>query len=290
METFVHVIEKSKNQKLFNHLEEQGFTLSQPAYTLFSARKPGLSVTLFTSQKCVIQGKGAAEFIEFFFEPEILETFSSPQGPSDFIPHIGVDESGKGDFFGPLVIAGVFADEAGVNALLSLGVKDSKTLKDKAIHTMAQKIKQVCPFQIVILSPLKYNEIYESFKNLNSLLAWGHATILEALTLKTGCKEALIDQFADERVVIQALKRKKLELNLTQRTKGESDPVVAAASILARDAFVQEMERLSGIAGVLLPKGASAQVKTAARTLIREKGRDVLGNFAKLHFKTLDTL
>lgn len=290
METFVHLIEAAKNQKLLNHLEEQGFSLTQPAHTHFAGRKPGLSVTLFTSQKCVIQGKEAKAFIEFFFEPEILETFSTPQGTSDFTPHIGVDESGKGDFFGPLVIAGVYADEAGVNALLALGVKDSKTLKDKAIHTMAQKIKNVCPFQIVILSPHKYNEIYESFKNLNSLLAWGHATILEALTLKTGCKDALIDQFADERVVIQALKRKKLELNLTQRTKGESDPVVAAASILARDAFVQEMERLSELAGVTLPKGASAQVKAAARTLIREKGREVLGNFAKLHFKTLDTL
>ena len=228
-------------------------------------------------------------FIEFYLEPEILESFS--QEPDlELNEHIGVDESGKGDFFGPLVIAGVYADENGAKKLLSLGVKDSKTVTDKSIHKLAQAIKKEFSFQIVILSPKKYNELYLSFKNLNAMLAWGHATVLESLSQKTGCTSAVIDQFANEAVVINALKRKKLKLDLTQKVRGEADPIVAAASILARDAFVQEMDRLSEEAGLTLPKGASAQVKAAARKLIEEKGKDILPQFVKMHFKTLDTL
>lgn len=289
METFVNVIEAKSNKKLLKYLESNGFEMSEPPHTLFSGRKKGLSVTLFASQKLVVQGKESKDFIEFFLEPEILKTFSSKES-ENYTSHIGVDESGKGDFFGPLVIAGVYADKADIPKLISLGVKDSKALLDKSIHKIAKEIKAHFPFQIVILNPKKYNEVYDSFKNLNSMLAWGHATVLEALHLKTGADAALIDQFANERVVLEALKRKKLKLNLTQRTKGESDPVVAAASILARDAFVVEMDKLSEKAGIKLPKGASAQVKAAAKKLKQEHGEEILPHFVKLHFKTLDSL
>lgn len=298
METFVHLIDKSKNKKLYDYLKEHSFEITIPPHTHYSAKKKGISITLFLSQKCVIQGKESKEFIEFFFEPEILEAFPitfkeemAPSDPSiDFSPKIGVDESGKGDFFGPLVIAGVQADEEGIKRLLKIGVKDSKTLTDKTIHSLAEKIKKECPFQIVILNPSKYNEIYTSFQNLNALLAWGHATVLESLIAKTGCNRGLIDQFANEKIVIQALKRKKIELELTQRHKGEADPVVAAASILARDAFVTRLAQLSEEAGITLPKGASAQVIAAGKNLLQKIGRENLYKYVKLHFKTLDRL
>lgn len=297
METFVYVIETKKNDPLHLYLKEQGFELSRPPYTLFSGKKSGISVTLFESQKCVIQGKQSKEFIEFFFEPEILESFPVthakaliPAAPSNFMPHIGVDESGKGDFFGPLVIAGVYADHAGLQKLQEIGVKDSKTLTDKSMQLMAQKIKKCCAFQIVIINPLKYNEIYDGFKNLNALLAWGHATVLESLVIQTGCRTATIDQFANEKVVIQALKRKKVDIELTQRHKGEEDPIVAAASILARDGFVQRLAALSEEAGIILPKGASAAVIKAGKRLVLEKGHSALPYFAKMHFKTLDSV
>lgn len=300
METFVHVISESKNKKLYDYLKENSFEIAIPPHTHYSAKKPGISVTLFKSQKCVIQGKESKEFIEFYFEPEILEAFPETlkklKTPDFIVPgidysaKIGVDESGKGDFFGPLVIAGVQADEAGIRRLLDIGVKDSKTLTDKTMHVMAQKIKKECLFQIVILNPAKYNEIYASFQNLNALLAWGHATVIESLIAKSGCKRALIDQFANEKMVINALKRKKVDLELTQRHKGESDPVVAAASILARDAFVTGLAALSEEAGLTLPKGASAAVISAGSKLLRQIGRENLAKYGKMHFKTVDKL
>ena len=286
METFVHSVDPAKKGTLFDYLKEHDFEITKPAHTFFSGRKPGLSVTLFESGKCVVQGKNSPEFIEFFLEPEILGTFGETHKKSlaDLTPRIGVDESGKGDFFGPLVIAGVYADGETIGKLIDIGVKDSKMLTDKAIQMIAQKIKKVAVHQIVLINPQKYNEIYAKFKNLNSLLAWGHATVIENLSERSKCLEVIIDQFADERVVIQALKRKKVELQLTQRHRGEEDPVVAAASILARDAFVSRLAALSDEAGIILPKGASAQVVAAGRKIDKTR----LPQFAKMHFKTLD--
>lgn len=286
METFVHSVDRAKNGLLLAYLKEHDFEITKPAHTFFAGKKPGLSVTLFESGKCVVQGKNSPEFIEFFLEPEILGTFEETHKKSlaDFTPRIGVDESGKGDFFGPLVIAGVYADNETIGKLIDFGVKDSKALSDNTIQILAQKIKKVAPHQIVLINPQKYNEIYANFKNLNALLAWGHATVIENLSQRSQCLTVIIDQFADERVVIQALKRKKVELQLTQRHRGEEDPVVAAASILARDAFVNRLKTLSDEAGIILPKGASAAVVAAGRKLDQAR----LPYFAKLHFKTLD--
>lgn len=286
METFVHSVDPTKQGHLLAYLKEHNFEITKPAHAFFAGRKPGLSVTLFESGKCVVQGKNSLEFIEFFLEPEILGTFGKTHKKclADLTPRIGVDESGKGDFFGPLVIAGVYADGETVHKLIDLGVKDSKTLGDKAIQILAQKIKKVAPHQIVLINPQKYNEIYANFKNLNALLAWGHATVIENLSERSQCLTVIIDQFADEKVVIQALKRKKVTLQLTQRHRGEEDPVVAAASILARDAFVHRLQTLSDEAGLILPKGASAAVVAAGRKIEPQR----LSHFAKLHFKTLD--
>lgn len=288
MNTFVTTIDLALAPKLKAELEEQGFKMEKPAYTIFSAQKQGVSCTLYTSGKLTVQGKGKDDFIAYYLEPEILKSlaYTYPEIGVDLTPHIGVDEAGKGDFFGPLCIAGVQADEEGIKKLLALGVKDSKRMSDKNILLMASKIRPAFAHSIIRLFPLKYNELYGNFKNLNRLLAWGHSTAIAELVEKTGCQAALIDQFADESLVINALKQKKLAIKLTQRPRAEEDPVVAAASILARAAFVDGIEILSKEAGIELPKGAANHVIEVGRRLIQKHGGQSLGKFAKLHFKT----
>jgi ribonuclease HIII len=286
--TFVATIDLALASKLQSDLQEQGFTLTKPPYTLFSAQKSGVSCTLYTSGKLTVQGKQKDDFIAFYLEPEILQSiaYTYPEVGVDMTPHIGVDEAGKGDFFGPLCIAGVQASEEGIKKLLKIGVKDSKQMGDKAIIAMAAKIRAEFPHTVIRIFPEKYNEMYSSFKNLNRLLAWGHSTAIAELVEKTGCRQALIDQFSKEDLVGAALKKKNLSLTLKQRPKAEEDPVVAAASILARAAFVSGIETLSQEVGFELPKGASTLVIAAGRKLMKKVGGDKFGRFAKLHFKT----
>lgn len=288
MNTFVAQIDLSLASKLQTDLEEQGFELTKPPYTIFSAQKQGVSCTLYTSGKITVQGKAKDDFIAYYLEPEILKSlaYTYPETGVDMTPHIGIDEAGKGDFFGPLCIAGVQADEDGIRKLLEFGVKDSKRMSDTTIQKIAAKIRPAFAHSIVRIYPLKYNELYGKFQNLNRLLAWGHATAISELVEKTGCKEALIDQFANESLVENALKKKDLAINLKQRPRAEEDPVVAAASILARAAFVDGIDNLGKEAGIELPKGASDKVVDVGRKLVDKLGKDQLGKFAKLHFKT----
>lgn len=300
--TFVTTVDPSLAKQLIHDLKEQGFEMTIPEYTLFAAKKKGVSCTLYKSGKLTVQGKEMGAFIEFYLEPSILKTFTYTHknvllevGPDltsglDLTARIGIDESGKGDFFGPLCVAGVFAEGATITRLKQIGVRDSKTLNPQAIVTLGEKIRKECVHHIVKINPMKYNELIVQFGNLNKLLAWGHATTIEQLSEKTGCKRVIIDQFADERVVLTALKRKKLDLDLTQRHRGEEDIVVAAASILARCAFVQGLESMEKQFEMKLPKGASKQTIEAGRKFIRTFGRENLGQIGKLHFKTLDSI
>ena len=285
---FVTTIDATQAKKLRAGLEEQGFSFSTPQYTVFQARKEGISVTLYTSKKLTVMGRNKSEFITFYLEPEILHTFtfSHPEASIDHSARIGVDESGKGDFFGPLCIASVYGDESSIKELTKMGVRDSKAMRDPQIIKLAKQIRARCPHNLIQIYPKKYNELYAKFKNLNSLLAWGHATAIEKLVLETECTDVIIDQFASEHVVENALKKKSLTVSLTQRHRGEEDVIVAAASILARACFVEGMHKLSQRYGLKLPYGASAQVIAAGRQLVGKHGRDALAECAKLHFKT----
>lgn len=285
---FVVQLDLQRADLLRKGLEEQGFVLTQPAYTIFQGKKKGLSCTLYTSGKLTVQGKEMKEFIEFFLEPEILGVFGFGYAETemDMTPRIGVDESGKGDFFGPLCVAGVFADEKTIPFLTKFGVKDSKKIQDPACLKIAEKIRKNCAYHIVRINPLKYNELYEKFGNLNLLLGWGHATVIEALLEKTACKNIIIDQFAAEHIVETALKKKNKSVLLTQRPKAEQDIVVAAASILARAAFLEGLESLSKEVENELPKGASRRTIDEGKRLVRRMGPDILKKVSKLHFKT----
>lgn len=290
---FVTTVNIALAQKMREDLLAQGFEISVPSYTFFSAQKKGVSCTLYTSGKLTVQGKDREDFIKFYLEPEILQnlSYSYPEETQqDLTPRIGIDEAGKGDFFGPLCIAGVQADGEQIKQLVAIGVRDSKKMTDQAVLSLSKKIQANVPHAIVRLYPAKYNELYEKFRNLNHLLAWGHATAIGELVEKTGCKKVIIDQFAAEHVVENALKRKQLQVELTQRHRGEEDVVVAAASILARAAFLDGLRQLGQKIGFDLPKGASAQVLKAARELVEKQGKEILGSVAKLHFKTTGQL
>lgn len=197
--------------------------------------------------------------------------------------HIGVDESGKGDYFGPLVVAACYV---GPEHLAELeGVQDSKKLSDKRALALARQIKSICPYEVLVIMPKRYNELYAEIKNLNRLLEWGHAKVIEEVQKKQPCHLAISDRFADPRGLIAKLKKKGVEIELQSFVRAESDPAVAAASILARAGFLERLAFLGGQFGLDLPKGATNVIGFGKR-FVAEHGRERLGEVAKLHFKT----
>ena len=199
---------------------------------------------------------------------------------TEYITHIGTDESGKGDFFGPLVIAGVMVDEKNAQYFIDMGIKDSKKLSDKKMLAMSVEIKKRAPFSIIAVSNSKYNELYNNMKNLNKLLAWGHARAIE------WCEYALSDKFGDESLIKSALMKNGRSIRLEQMCKAESDIAVAAASVLARATFVQKMNDMEKIYGITFQKGCSGLVKDVAKSFIEKYGKEKLKEVCKMHFKT----
>lgn len=209
---------------------------------------------------------------------------------------VGSDESGKGDFFGPLVVAAVRVDAAAAASLAAAGVRDSKTLTDAKARALAARIRAICAggYVEVEMTPARYNSLYDQFraegKNLNHLLAWGHARALEDLLAKAPCRFAIADKFADEKYILSRLMAKGREVTLVQTPKAERNIAVAAASVLARDRFLARLDDLAARFAMPFPKGASPQVVAAARAFCAKAGRPALAEVAKLHFKTLEQI
>jgi ribonuclease HIII len=295
MNSFVAVLKPEQAQSLRSLVEELGFTFSAKPYTLFFAQKNKLSVAVYEKgPKVLVQGKGVEEFVQFELEPKILGAarlgYEEVHSPEMFEPHFGIDESGKGDFFGPLVIAGVYVDRGIARKFLESEVQDSKRIgSDARIRALANIIRQTTGglFDVVLIGPERYNDLYEKFGNLNSLLGWGHARVIENLLGKRpDCPRALSDKFADARVIEKALLQHGQKLTLEQRTKAESDLAVAAASILAREAFIDWLDRKGKELGSRLSRGVSAAVKEAGRKIVEKGGADALRQVAKIHFRT----
>lgn len=292
--TFTTMLTDVQSEKLEAILQEKGFERRQTPYARFSFSGPSVLVTVYEKKnRLLLQGKGTDEFIEFTLEPGVTGVLSLPEekgGGGVEGAHFGVDESGKGDYFGPLVIAGVYADGRIGAALRKLGVCDSKLVGTSSrIRLLADGIRKVpgIRFHLVSIGPERYNQLYPEFRNLNRFLAWGHATVIEGLAAKVpDCPMALSDQFANPFVLKRALAAKKLSIRLEQRVRAESDVAVAAASILARERFVNWMDAAGEAAGMKLPLGASGQVVKAARQLVALHGKEMLPKVAKMHFKT----
>jgi len=200
---------------------------------------------------------------------------------------IGVDESGKGDYFGYLVVAACHVDNNIESRLKELGVRDSKNLSDLHVKNIDSELRKICKYEIVKISPEKYNKIYPNFKSLNRMLAWGHAKSIEKLLEKVKCDHVIVDKFADEKVLNEALSVAKVPKNIKieQKINAERDLAVAAASIIARHEFLLTLRSLGRQAGFVLPKG-STHVEDTAKKIVEKYGEDMLQNLAKIHFKT----
>ena len=295
MNSYTHALTAEQATKLRALLEELGFQFTPKQYTLFFAQKNKLSVAAYEKgPKVLVQGKGVQEFVQFELEPKIFGEaklgYEEVHAPEMFEPHFGVDESGKGDFFGPLVISGVYVDRGIARKLLDAGVQDSKRIgSDARVRTLAQIIRKTAGglIETVLIGPERYNELYEKFGNLNSLLGWGHARVIEnLLAKKPDCPRALSDQFADARVIKRSLLQHGRKIKIQQRPKAESDIAVAAASILAREAFIGWLERRGKAIGLVLERGVSASVKETAKKLVEKSGPQSLREVAKIHFRT----
>jgi ribonuclease HIII len=295
LNSYTIVLNATQVDMLRRLLEEQGFEFSDRPYTLFFAQKNKLSVAVYEKgPKLLLQGRGIEDFVSFELEPKILGEarlgYEEVHTPEMFDPHFGIDESGKGDFFGPLVIAGVFTDRAVARAFIDGGIQDSKRIgSDARIHELAKTIRQTTGvvFDVVLIGPERYNDLYEKFANLNSLLGWGHARVIEnLLEKKPDCGRALSDKFADASVIERALLQHGQQIRLEQRTKAESDIAVAAASILARETFIDWLERAGKRLGLPLGRGVSTPIKETARRIVEQAGPSALRQFAKVHFRT----
>jgi ribonuclease HIII len=296
--SFTFKLTPDQQDTLYGILSVGNYRPVATPYTRIAVKTPDVSVNLYTSGKCLVQGKGASDFVTFVMEPFVLEQatlgYEETVAPEDFEPHMGVDESGKGDFFGPLVIAAAYTDRETGRTLREMDVRDSKTIKsDLKAMAMGREIRRVLAgrFSLVKIGPGAYNRLYAKMRNVNTLLGWGHARAIEnLLELVPSCPRAISDQFGRKEQVQRALMRNGRGIELIQRPKAESDIAVAAASILAREAFLLGLKELGKQQGVELPKGASAAVNQAAVALGKAKGPAVFAETAKCHFRTTDAV
>jgi len=284
---------------LKSSLEARNYTPRQVPYAQFAGEKEKTNVVFYESGKLVVQGKGTQEFVEFVLEPEVLQQaklgYEAVLNPDLLLPRIGVDESGKGDFFGPMCVAGVYVNESVINAWKDAGVRDSKNISsDKKISDLARLIRETpgCVATAVPIGNEAYNRLYAKMRSVNTVLAWGHARVIENLMgqrhrMNPPPLRAISDQFASSKSVVEkSLMSLGRSIELVQRHKAEEDLAVAAASILARDEFVKRLASLGKVYDVELPKGAGTNVDVVARGFVEQHGPEVLAKVAKMHFRT----
>ena len=297
--SFTFVLNPEQREILELLLRDGNYRPKEVPYTIVAVEAPSwkCNVNLYTSGKCLVQGKGAQDFVLNILEPMVLGAaavgYEDVLDPAQLQPHMGIDESGKGDFFGPLVIAGVGVTPESGAKLRELGVCDSKKISsDKRIFELAEAIRQhagAANCTVVTFKMETYNRLYAQFGNLNRLLAWGHARVIEnLLEANPSLPRMLSDQFADPSLIRRALMEKGRTIRLDQRTKAESDIAVAAASILARERFCLALRQLEEETGCPLPRGAGPAVKTAAAAILEKSGVNGLRRCCKTHFKTFE--
>ncbi|NOY79809.1 MAG: ribonuclease HIII [Kiritimatiellaeota bacterium] len=296
--SYVQKLTPDQVRKLHDLLDGKGWEFAPAPYAHWRTARDNVVVMAYTSGKLVVQGKGTPDFVQFILEPHVLgearfgyeAVLAEEESPEMFEPHAGVDESGKGDYFGPLVTAAVFVDRLSAREMLQLGVADSKSFRnDKRITGLASEIRRITAgrFSIVSIGPEAYNRLHDKMANVNLILGWAHARAIENLLEKTPeCPRVISDQFGDRRTVQRALMKRGKSIRLEQFPRAEADVAVAAASILARAEFVRRLDKLGEMLKVKLPKGASKAVIEAARKIVETDGRDVLRKVAKLHFRT----
>ena len=267
-------------RELKEALVAEGFEIRPLEHAHYQARGKEVVVSAYRSGKVVVQGKGELEFLS-------LHGFAPAPAPTLDEPVAGSDESGKGDYFGPLVVAAVVAEPSQVDELLRAGVKDGKKLSDGAIKRAAFAVRNVCPCSVRALSPVEYNERHAEEGNVALFLSTLHAeAIAEVVSAADRCERVVIDQFTFSERLETALKLQGIDLPVEIRPRAEDNPAVAAASVLARAEFLVGLSELGYEQGIELPKGASAKVEQVAREIYQAGGMEALRSVAKIHFKT----
>lgn len=281
--------EPERVEDLRAYLLKGGFKLDSRPHALLFGQRPGVSVAAYASGKILLTGPQAEEYAGVLSGAGLGRPEAAPLAPptAAFAPHVGGDESGKGDYFGPLCVAAVFVPDAPTAALLaSKGVRDSKLVPDAEAGLLASLVRAKCPHAVHVLAPPLYNDVYDRFGNLNVLLADCHARALERLLGQTGPVPVVVDQFARPEVLVRRLGEKARGVEVTQAVRAESDVAVAAASLVARAEFLAGLAQLEVQHGLRLPKGAGVPVVKAAREIAAKGGKTLLRQVAKLHFAT----
>lgn len=273
---------------------------NQPIGSIFVAKKNNCTITAYQSGKVLFQGKSALDEAKSWEKDSIsikktnntkkvTAANYSPPNNIEKLSIIGSDEVGTGDYFGPITVVAAFVSDNKVTTLKQLGVKDSKNLNDKQICDIAESIIKLIPYSLLVLHNPKYNNLQESGMTQGRIKALLHNQAINHLIKKVdeNIDGALIDQFVVPETYFKHIKGKPKNFSGPYffSTKAEGVHIaVAAASIIARYAFVKEFDKLSRKAGILLPKGAGSKVDEAAVELIRKKGKESLRAFTKLHF------
>jgi ribonuclease HIII len=294
--SFTFALSPEQQQRLLDVLKNGNYRPRETPHTIISVEGPNCNIALYTSGKCVVQGQGAEDWVMFTLEPEVLLEarlgYEDVHAPELSQPHIGVDESGKGDFFGPLVVVAAYVDEQIAPEFRNLNVRDSKSItSDRVADDLAKSIRDVLGkrYAVVKIGPRAYNRLYAKMRSVNRILAWGHARAIEDLLEKVPhVPRAVSDQFGPTQQIERVLMKKGRTIKLEQRPRAESDPAVAAASILARAEFLRAIREMGESLGVKIPKGASAKVRETAQEIVRARGPQILLDISKCHFKTAD--
>jgi len=279
---------------LRDELERAGLQFSDFEYAFWRATNSNYTLTLYKSGKLLMQGKDVNWITCLLLNKGFTLSDPNPPAPQKrgLSRWIGTDESGKGDYFGPLVIAGVLVITEIRKELITIGVKDSKRLSEKFINRLAPRIRDLCPHSIVVILPNQYNDAYETFQYGKHfrILAWGHARAIEDILGKETCGYAISDQFGHERFLKNALMEKGKHITLEQRPHAENDTAVAAASILARNQYLRSLEALSIEYSINLSPGASDKVIQIGREFVLRHGAAKLKEVAKIHFITTQNI
>lgn len=292
-ETKVFELEPAAAVRLQQHLQQ---TLPPDAewrrvdHARFAVKALGVNLVCYTSGKVVVQGKSLTTFVNEYLASATAasaakEKADDPALPFDG-PTIGSDEAGKGDYFGPLVVASVYAEPANRIEIEAMGVADSKTLSDQRMFPMAERIERTLDCEVRVLMPSDYNERWGRERNVNHVLADLHADAIAALLARHPGATVVVDRFGDERLVQQRLQQRAARPGrLIQVPRAEAHPVVGAASVVARVRFVEGFQDCERESGTDLHKGGGEPVDVAARRAFAIGGRDLMARIAKLHFK-----
>ncbi len=259
--------------RLFLWLKNRHFSFKNLEYAFFKAEKDGISLILYKSGKLLIQGKESEALYN-----DIRDKFFKMKEST----WMGTDEAGKGDYFGPLVVAGVIVQPKDESNLLKIGIKDSKRLSPAKIEELAGLIKKNFLFKVLIIKPEEYNRIYEEKKNLNHILSDAHIKVIKSLSERYPVNRVVVDKFSKKSGIPEYFKNK---IEIEEVVGGERDVACAASSILARYAFEKEMREMSAKYQFEFPKGAGKKVREALSLFLDRFSKEELGKVAKLHFK-----